>query len=543
MRLSMACGSTGSIRVWSMLVGVTSITSLFTYATANPPTISTTSGKLQGVDQDGVMSFKGIRFGQAPVDELRWAAPLPFSSSELVNATELGPSCFQQFARPFSEELFNNPQNPPVEDEDCLFLNVWAPSGSTQQGELKPVVVWIYGGSLAFGTGSLPLYDGTSIAKNQDIVIVTFNYRTNVFGFPGSEDLPIEGNNLGFLDQELVFAWVQQNIANFGGDPDQVTIMGQSAGGLSVASALIRHPKNPPFRAGILFSGSVQDIVPAPSDFASFDELAAGVGCNQTAGAERLSCLKALPGTTIRAFTNGPGAALSFRPVYLLLLSPALSSVTLFADNFNRIRSQQTARVPIFLGHTQDDGTVFTIGQTNLTEFLNSNGVPPAVSPALVRSLYPGLDDEQVIAASVRDLAAGCPASLWAAGYVQSGISSVFRYEYGAVFPDLQLFPNAGAWHSSELQELFGTFNTSTATPNEATLSATFQTIIANFIKNPNESPAPNWLQYVLPGSDTQTLAKLAYQGNVELDNVVMPVQSDSVDGPCALWNRFLDFD
>ncbi|KAK7436642.1 hypothetical protein VKT23_019049 [Stygiomarasmius scandens] len=482
------------------------------------------------------MSFKGVRFGQAPVGPLRWSPPVPFVSAEHTDATKLGPSCLQQFANPLAAQLFNRP--PPAEDEDCLLLNVWAPSGA-QFGQPKPVVIWIYGGSLASGTASLPLYDGTSIAKNQDIVIVTFNYRTNVLGFPGSEDLPIDGNNLGFMDQELAFTWVQQNIAKFGGDPKQVTIMGQSAGGVSVSAALVRHPIDPPFRAGILFSGAIPDESATPS-FAAFDQFAAGVGCNQTAGEDRLSCLRAVPATTIRTFTNGAGAAISF--------SPVVDNSTFFANIFARIRSKQTARVPIFIGHMQDDGTFFTIGRTNLTEFLGTltgildNGAVTGVTPDFVRSLYPGFDDPQVIAAALRDVAFGCPASLWASGYVQSGISSVFRYEYGAVFPDLQVFPNAGAWHSTELQELFGTFNASTATSDEVTLSNTFQTVVANFIKNPDASPAPNWEKYV-PGSNTQTLAKLAYQGNVQVDNVVMPAQSDSVDGPCeALWNKFLDF-
>ncbi|KAJ6476182.1 Carboxylesterase, partial [Mycena sanguinolenta] len=111
--------------------------------------------------------------------------------------------------------------------------------------------------SLSFGTASLPTYDGTSFAANQDIILVSFNYRTNVFGFPGSPDLPLAGNNLGFLDQELALLWVQDNIAKFNGDPDQVTIMGQSAGAQSVSYAISRHsPGNAPFRAGIMLSGA-----------------------------------------------------------------------------------------------------------------------------------------------------------------------------------------------------------------------------------------------------------------------------------------------
>ncbi|KIK55755.1 hypothetical protein GYMLUDRAFT_112453, partial [Collybiopsis luxurians FD-317 M1] len=111
--------------------------------------------------------------------------------------------------------------------------------------------------SLAFGMASLPTYDGTFIATNQDIVIVTINNHTNVFGFPGAPDLPLQANNLGFLDQELALEWVKLNIAHFGGDPNQVTIMarrGQSAGARSVSGLVVWHPIDPPFRAAILFS-------------------------------------------------------------------------------------------------------------------------------------------------------------------------------------------------------------------------------------------------------------------------------------------------
>ncbi|KAF9259207.1 alpha/beta-hydrolase, partial [Marasmius fiardii PR-910] len=109
---------------------------------------------------------------------------------------------------------------------------------------------------LNFGTASLPSYDGTSIAHNQGVVVVTTNYRTNVFGFPSSPDLPPRGNNLGFLDQELALAWVQLNIEKCGGDPQQVTITGQSAGGTSVSTALARHDEaRPPFRSAIMLSG------------------------------------------------------------------------------------------------------------------------------------------------------------------------------------------------------------------------------------------------------------------------------------------------
>ncbi|KAJ7445249.1 Carboxylesterase [Mycena latifolia] len=494
--------------------------------------VSTTSGQLHGTELDGVMSFKGVRFAQPPTRLLRWEPPVAFASAQAQNATVLAPSCLQQFpfaTSAFTQFLFNNPP-PPSENEDCLFLNVWAPSTNTS--EKKPVLFWLYGGGLIFGTASLPGYDGTSLVANQDIVVVTINYRTNIFGFPGSRDLPITQNNLGFLDQELALEWVQLNIAQFGGDPSKVTIMGQSAGSSSVGLAIVRDRVRTPFRAGIMLSGAPTSSSPIPS-FSSFDGFAAAVGCSQTPGPARLACLKQVPAATIRNFTNGPLSG-SFGSV--------VDNVTVFTNPLERLRASATAKVPIVIGNMQNDGSAFTVGMTNLTAFLETEfpGIP--ISPDLVRSLYPGQNDSDVISDSSTDAAFRCPDELWSAAVTGAGVSSVFRYSYGAVFADLQKFPGAGAWHSSEIGPLFGTFVRSTATPAEVTWSSTFQTTIANFVKDPTTSPALNWPKYV-PGPPAATLAKLAYNGNVDPDNFVNAVPSNLLDGPCnALWDLFLDF-
>jgi len=492
--------------------------------------VRTTSGVLHGSEQDGVISFKGIPYGQAPIGALRWEPPKAFVSASARNAAALSPSCIQQFAfatQNLTEFLFNNP--PPPESEDCLFLNVWAPSQNA--GASKPVVVWIHGGSLAFGTASIAAYDGTSIAKNQDIIIVTINYRTNAFGFPGAEELFPTSENLGFMDQELALQWVQKNIAAFGGDPKKVTIMGQSAGSQSVAQAIQRHTTNAPFRAAIMQSGAAVSMSPAPS-FTSFDALSQAVNCTEAPGSARLACLKAVPADVIRAWENGP-QGLSFEPV--------VDNVTVFTDPIQRIQQKLTARIPILIGAMENDGTLFTVGETSLPEFLDSI-LGPLVSADEVRAVYPGLNDTEIIPTVFRDLIFVCPAELTTGAFVQSGLNNVFRYIYGAVFADLQLFPNAGAWHSSEIPEIFGNFNASTATPAEKTLSQTMQTVWANFIKNPTAPPAPNWARYT-PGNETSTLSKLAYVGNVQLENVVQPSPSALDDGPCdLLWDAFLDF-
>ncbi|KAF8493264.1 Alpha/Beta hydrolase protein [Russula emetica] len=456
-------------------------------------TVNTTSGRLLGTQADGVASFKGIRFAHPPVGDLRWEPPVAFVSSDIQNATSVGPSCVQQFSvqgQAFVEDLYNTPV--PAENEDCLYLNVWAPASSTSiSGPLKPVIVWFYGGVFEFGTASLPIYDGTSFAKNQDVILVSFNYRTNVFGFPTSQEISAPNNNLGLLDQELALAWVQDNIAQFGGDKNMVTIMGQSAGSWSVSLAITRRKPDvpPPFRAGIMLSGAKVSNSPV-LNFSIFDAFATAMGCAQTPGPQRLQCLRNVPASTIRAYTNGPNSG---------LFTSAVDNVTFLDDPLQRIRTGQIARVPILLGNMENDGTAQTYNTSlSISEFLTGRfgSVAGSIPPDNVRALYPGLSDPQVIASIERDMVFRCPAKLWSDAFVSSGIRNVYRYTYGATFANLQPFPNLGAWHGSELSILFGTFNRSTATSAEVELSQSLQTAFANFAKNPNSSPAPHWPAY-----------------------------------------------
>ncbi|KAJ7235088.1 Alpha/Beta hydrolase protein [Mycena haematopus] len=515
------------MRYLTLLAAVQASYAAFPPRQSTSVVVETTSGLLQGTETNGLSIFKGIRFGQAPIGALRWEPPVAFTSTAPQNATTQGPACVQQF--PFSvaainEKLFNTPA--PPESEDCLFLNVWAPSTA----KALPVIIWIYGGALAFGTAWVAEYDGASLASNQSVIVVSFNYRTNVFGFPDSPDLPLTGNNLGFLDQELAFAWVQANIANFGGDPTQVTIMGQSAGAYSVAAAYVRHtPETAPFKGAIMLSGAVESQSPTPS-YTSFNAMASGVGCKQSPGAARLACLKQVPASTIRTFTNSASSG---------VWGAVVDSVTLFSDPLQRIRNGQTSKVPFMIGNTLNDGSLFALNQNNLAAYLSAT-FGTLVTAKQVRALYPsGLSDNAVISELIKDYEFLCPADLWGAAATGAGTADVYRYSYGAVFADLQLFTNAGAWHSSELFEIFGTYP-SDATAAEKTLSLTMQTIVGNFARNSAAAPAPNWPRYV-PGNTTSTLAQLAYNSNVNLSNVVQTVVSNSLDSPCTLWNQFLD--
>ncbi|KAJ7261983.1 Carboxylesterase [Mycena rebaudengoi] len=513
----------------SSLLLVSRLLPFVSRGTINVPVVSTSSGELHGAVVDGVNSFKGVRYAQPPTGALRWEPPVEFVSTGVQNATAFGPSCPQQFSSSFFEFLFNDPP-PASENEDCLFLNVWAPAKETK---LKlPVLFWVHGGALAFGTASTPLHEGTSISANQDVVVVTINYRINVFGFPSSPDLPRTKNNLGFLDQELALKWVHSNIARFGGDPDKVTIMGWSAGGHSIVHALTRtRDGKAPFRAAAVLSGPRLATSTTPS-FSAFNTLAENVGCTQDQGVERMDCLRKVPASIIHNFTSGPLSG--------PFGTPLVDFVTAFPFTLERLHSNVSTRVPLLIGELENDGSFIAVDVPTIEGLLAVNGI--RATPDEVRAQYPGLNESQVIAKAFRDIAGRCGNRMLSDAIVQAGIPSVFRYSYGAVFADLQKFPGAGAWHGTELGLLFGTYNRSTATAAEATLSSSFQTAICNFIKDPTSPPAANWPKYV-PGPHGK-IAKIAYHGNVQPGNFVEAVDSNIQDSTCdALWDGLLCLD
>ncbi|MEM7367859.1 MAG: carboxylesterase family protein [Bacteroidota bacterium] len=201
-------------------------------------------GLIEGSTQDGVHIFKGIPFAAPPIGELRWKAPQAaehWTGTRIC--TEFAASPMQNEPRPFmmwSEEFMSPPGNL---SEDCLYLNVWSAASSSQ--EKRPVFVWIYGGGFVSGSGACPIYDGIAMAQ-EGVVYVTFNYRVGVFGFLAHPELSQEAaygssGNYAILDQIAALTWIQENISVFGGDPNQVTIAGQSAGAFSV-NALIASP-------------------------------------------------------------------------------------------------------------------------------------------------------------------------------------------------------------------------------------------------------------------------------------------------------------
>ena len=257
--------------------------------TASGPMVECSTGKYLGAEDNGIMSFKGIRYAKPPVGERRWKAPEPIDkSTETFDATHFGKSAFQ--IKSDSEQASLNPEGL---SEDCLTLNVWTTDPETKG---KPVMFWIHGGAFSYGGTADPLYDGSFIlAEHPDVVVVSCNYRVGPMGFidfselEGGEAFPTSGYN-GILDQIEGLKWVQENIEAFGGDPENVTIFGESAGGGSVAILLAADGTEGLFKHAIAQSGSVNFTM----THERFKEIGAAQTLMEKAGAKTVDDLMAL---------------------------------------------------------------------------------------------------------------------------------------------------------------------------------------------------------------------------------------------------------
>ena len=256
--------------------------------------VKTQYGVLEGFEADGVKKFLGVPFAQAPVGELRWKAPQPLQAWEGIRE-----------AKAFSDD----PMQPNIygdmnfrgsgRSENCLYLNIWTTAKTT--ADALPVLIYFNGGGLMAGSGSEPRYDGSSIAK-EGVIGVTANYREGVFGFFAHPELTAASDykgsgNYGFLDQVAAIKWVKENIAAFGGNPDRITIVGESAGSFSV-SLLMCSPLSKNLIAGAMLSSGAEVLPYEPSSQTDAD--AAGVALLNAAGIASLSDAMALDADSLQ---------------------------------------------------------------------------------------------------------------------------------------------------------------------------------------------------------------------------------------------------
>ncbi|HLA59134.1 MAG TPA: carboxylesterase family protein, partial [Puia sp.] len=265
------------------------------------PTVKTANGMLQGTLISGISMFKGVPFAQPPVGDLRWKAPQPVKNWEgTLKADHFS-------ARPMQLPIYSdmNFRSPGV-SEDCLYLNIWTPAKTGN--EQLPVLVFFYGGGMKAGDGSEYRYDGESMAR-KGIVAVTVNYRLGVFGFLAHPELSRESafhgsGDYGLMDQTEALRWLHKNIAAFGGNPDNITIAGESAGSSSVCAQIVSPLARNLFAGAIGESGS---ILKFKSVVTLSEAEKIGLEYSKTAGANSLKELRALPAEQLLNATAKPG--------------------------------------------------------------------------------------------------------------------------------------------------------------------------------------------------------------------------------------------
>ena len=319
--------------------------------------VETRQGKVEGVEQGGIHVFKGVPFAAPPVGELRWRAPQPPEPwAGVRSAAEFGASSLQgQMAGALGGTLQMDAGM--AFEEDCLYLNVWTPG--LDQGK-RPVMVWIHGGAFVFGSGSQIWYDGSVLARRGDAVIVTINYRLGALGFLAVDADGFDAN-VGLLDQVAALEWVRDNIEAFGGDPANVTIFGESAGGMSVGTLL-----GTPAAAG-LFSKAIAQSGAAHNSLSKDQAAEIVAAFMDAAGVDRAdpAALRALSGDEVLAAqqasmgTMGAGQPLPFQPV--------TDGTVLPVAPIEAIRNGSAAAVALLTGTNLDEWKLFGMADPELS--------------------------------------------------------------------------------------------------------------------------------------------------------------------------------
>ena len=483
--------------------------------TANGILESTTAPK------DGVRSFKGIPFGQPPVGDLRWREPQPVKNwTGVRNADQFGPTCTQRTG-PGADYWFRGNGK----SEDCLYLNVWTPAKSDR--EKLPVLVYVFGGGFQNGDGSEPRYDGESMARN-GMVAVSINYRTNIFGFFAHPELTKESphhaaGNYGLLDQVASLEWVRKNIAAFGGDPQHVTVAGESAGSISV-SALMASPLSKGLMAGAIGeSGAMTSSLP-PQPLADAEQNGAKFGA--AAGATTLAALRAMSAEQIQdAVTKVQG----------LRFSTALDGYFLTKPLTAIFEAAEQAKIPLLAGsNTQEQPARSVLGEGDPTPETLANAIKKFYgdkADEILRAYSATTTDEVYEAAAHLASARFVAFSTWKWTELQmkTGGKPVYRYLYARPRPAYLGMPDGappaagapgrgrganaagrgaqqpagprGASHSAEIQYAMGNLDLDKRyawEPADYEVSKVMQAFFVNFIKtgNPNGTGLQEWPAY-----------------------------------------------
>lgn len=475
------------------------------------PQVKTAQGILEGIDDSGILTFKGVPFAAPPVGDLRWKEPQPVANWQGVRkADKFGPRAMQLPV--FGDMNFRSDGM----SEDCLYLNIWTPTLSSK--EKLPVLVYFYGGGYVAGDGSEPRYDGESMAR-KGIVSVNVNYRLGIFGFMAHPELTKESphhasGNYGLLDQAAALKWVSQNIAAFGGDPKQITVAGESAGSLSVISQMVSPLSKNLIAGAIGESGSfLRRHKPIP--FAEAEKK--GLEFTKIAGVESIEEMRKIPASKLMDLGKNRAGGSFYITVDGYFFPQEPEAI---------FEAGQQAHVPLLVGwNSQESSLRALMGQDELTKENFIKAVQKAYKDQAseILKLYDPSSDKEVEQVAT-DLASdgfnGFCTWKWADMQAKTGGSPVYRYYYSRPRPAMRAeMGNAvaglaggvikdptvkkapldyGAVHSAEIEYALGNLPSNRVfdwQPEDFKVSEIMQAYFVNFIKtgNPNGISLPIW--------------------------------------------------
>jgi para-nitrobenzyl esterase len=455
-------------------------------AYAAPVEVPTHSGELEGESlATGVVVFKGIPYAAAPTGSRRWRSPQPVATWKGTRmATTYGAAC-EQPAQGWNDSLLDSMS------EDCLYLNVWTPAMRPKAS--LPVMVWIHGGAFVGGAGTDPLFAGEELVK-KDVILVTLNYRLGIFGFFAHADLTRDSThhssgNFGLEDQMAALQWVHDNIGAFGGDVNNITVFGQSAGGMSVATLLGSPLSKGKFQRAIIESGAI--IAGPPMQWLQDAEIAGA----EFAGADGLQSLRELPPTELlKRFGSYMSTHRESR------VGPVIDGYVLNADPNEVFRLHREFKIPLIIGNNAREGF------GHLSEDALGNVIRQFYgTDAAAASLYETPDPILGTPAAqwVTDTSFRCSAVVTASRHAAGG-APVYSYHFEQSIPGRE---GDGAAHSYELPYVFGNLLSGGALAGQygaadRRLSNVMVAYWTNFAKrgDPNGADLPVWPRFSVSG-------------------------------------------
>ncbi len=429
------------------------------------PVVTIAQGQVRGAEKDGVLSFKAIPYAAAPFGPNRFAAPQPAPGWDGIReALEYGPTCP---AGPYPDILEALLPEPRIPGEECLNLNVWTPA---IDGERRPVLVWIHGGGFTNGSNAVGGYDGSRFARD-GVVCVAINYRLAADGFLLLEDAPA---NRGMLDQIAALRWVRENIAAFGGDPDAVTIAGESAGGMSVTTLLSMPAAEGLFQRAVAQSGAGHHVLTRETAAKVTAALAEQLGVEAT-----VEGFAAVPMETFVAAQQALAASVNAQPDpakwgeltrNLMLFEPVVDGAILPARPIDAIAQGAGSGVDVLTGSNADEYALFLV-PSGAVDFIDDAllagavamvGGDPETVIASYRAARPDATPGELMMAAVGDWFFRIPAIRVAEARQARG-ADTFVYEF--CWPSPQFDGRLGACHALEVGFVFDNLDDPLAEP------------------------------------------------------------------------------